>query len=52
MEYRGKKVLGIEIYDSSDNDKVIATICDDCMMLDNGYKARVLPYVEEKTDDK
>ena len=48
MEYKGKKILGIEVYDSTDNDKIIAKICDNCMELDNGYKVRIIPYVEEK----
>lgn len=48
MEYKGKKICGLEVYDSTDDDKVIAYICDDKLELTNGYKLRVIQYVEEK----
>lgn len=47
MEYRGKKIKGIQVYDSTKENKVIATITDTSMELDNGYKVRVLPHTEE-----
>jgi len=47
MEYQGKKICGIEIYDETDNNKIIASICDKKTETINGYKIRVIPYTEE-----
>ena len=51
MEYKGKTIKGLEIYDSTNDDKVIASICDNCIELDNGYKIRVIPFVKEESNE-
>lgn len=51
MIFQEKKICAIEIYDSTDGDKVIATICDEKQIMNNGYKVRIIPYLEEKTND-
>jgi len=52
MEYKGKKICAIEVYNENDGDRVVAKICDKSLETTNGYKIRVLPYVEEvKTND-
>lgn len=53
MEYRGKAIKGLEVYDGTNNDRVVARICDDCTELTNGYKLRVIHKIKEieiKTD--
>lgn len=50
MEYKGKVIKGLEIYDSTNEDKVIAHICDNFLELDNGYKIRIIPLLEEKCE--
>ncbi len=50
MIFQGKKICKIEIYDSTNGNKVIASVCDNEQVMDNGYKVRVIPYVEEKAE--
>jgi len=47
MEYRGKKICAIEVYNENDNDRVIAKLCDNSLETTNGYQIRIIPYVQE-----
>lgn len=47
MEFNGKKVKAIEVYDP-DNDIVIAHICEDNVELYNGYKLKIIPVIKEE----
>ena len=47
MEYRGKEICGLEVYNESDNNNVVAKVCDNSIECKNGYKVRILPYNEE-----
>lgn len=47
MVFQGKKVCYIEIYDETNDNMVIAKLCDTSIETTNGYKVRVVPYVEE-----
>lgn len=47
MILEGKIISGIEVYNANDDDRVIASICDGTLKTTNGYKIRVIPYVEE-----
>lgn len=47
MEYKGKLICAIEVYNENDNNRVVARICDKSLETTNGYKVRVIPHVEE-----
>jgi len=52
MIYKGVKIEGFEVYDSNNDNEVIANICDEFTETDNGYRVRVIPCTEVNTNEK
>ena len=52
MIYKGKEIEGFEVYDINNNGEVIANISDDFIETDNGYRVRIIPHTDVKTNDK
>lgn len=48
MIFQDKKIKRLEIYDESNDNKIVARICDNKQELDNGFKVRIIPFIEEQ----
>lgn len=52
MDYRGKKIKAIEIVNESNNNEIVAHICDNKVETTNGYKVKIIPFVMEHCEPK